>query len=328
MGKTSRFVGLITTFSVLIATVWATFHYQAIVDEYIVRTQPLESSEAKLADEVKFSPHGRYLFTAVQPEIEEASDFNKHCNKKETGSVVLGCYVGPQNLYVYNVTDPRLAGVKQVTTAHEMLHAAYDRLSESERQRINRLIEAALPGAQATTPDLAERLKLYERTEPGERSNELHSILGTEVASLSPELETYYQQYFTDRSVVVAFALSYSKVFLDIKNNQEQLVRDLENLKTEIDQMSDGYNTAVESLNQAIEAFNSRASRPSGFSSQAEFETEKASLSVRRSQLEATRQTINDDIAVYNAKRTELQALNVQVEELNSKLDSSKLPSL
>ena len=36
--------------------------------------------------------------------------------------------------YIYNVNDERLNGLKEVTAAHEMLHAAYERLPESDKK--------------------------------------------------------------------------------------------------------------------------------------------------------------------------------------------------
>jgi hypothetical protein len=43
--------------------------------------------------------------------------------------------------------------------------------------------------------------------------NELHSMVGTEVANLPPELAAYYAQYFTDRNTVLAYRNDYEGVF-------------------------------------------------------------------------------------------------------------------
>ncbi len=48
-------------------------------------------------------------------------------------NAILGCYnPSSRDIYIYNVTNSELDGVKEVTAAHEMLHAAWERLSESE----------------------------------------------------------------------------------------------------------------------------------------------------------------------------------------------------
>ena len=54
---------------------------------------------------------------------------------------MLGCYHSNQDgIFLYNVQDARLAGVQQVTAAHEMLHAAYDRLSTKDKNYVDGLL--------------------------------------------------------------------------------------------------------------------------------------------------------------------------------------------
>src|SRR5690606_32509048 len=101
------------------------------------------------------------------------------------------------------VANAQLDGIKEVTAAHELLHAAWDRLSKSEQTRLGALLEEAY--TKIGTDELEERMAYYERTQPGERANELHSIIGTEMADVGEELETYYKKYFIDRQQIVAF---------------------------------------------------------------------------------------------------------------------------
>src|SRR5690606_3110987 len=84
--------------------------------------------------------HGKFMFYVGNPKIESAAEFNKNCSRKEQNVAVLGCYQG--SIHIYNVTDGRLDGIKEVTAAHEMLHAAYERLSDGQRQEVDALIEA------------------------------------------------------------------------------------------------------------------------------------------------------------------------------------------
>jgi hypothetical protein len=53
--------------------------------------------------------------------------------------------------------------------------------------------------------NLQKRLEGYAKTEPGQQNNELNSIFGTEYSKLTPELETYYAQYFKNRGMIVAW---------------------------------------------------------------------------------------------------------------------------
>lgn len=323
-----RFVGWVAGLTLLLGAAWSVLNYQLIVD-YAVATQYKPSSAMlELERQVAFTERGTFLFHATQAELNDASSFSNHCDKKDQQSVVLGCYIGPQQIYIFDVQDERLAGIRQVTAAHEMLHAAYDRLPLNERQKVDTMIETALPSVLQSKSELAERLQLYEKTEPGERNNELHSILGSEAETLPAELENYYKQYFKDRRIITNYAASYSKVFNDLKANQDALVAQLQALNDEITTLTNQYNAEAETLSRDIDTFNARASRSNGFNSQAEFNAARADLSARVNNLETQRQVINDKISLHEQKRTELLALNVQVEELNSKLDSTALPSL
>lgn len=309
-----------------VAFVWLFFNYQHLIDQVVVSQFKPTGEVVQLANDIQFTEKGKFLYMAAQPQLNDRSDFNKHCEKKAEQTVVLGCYLGPQHLYIYNVTDPRLTGVRQVTGAHEMLHVAYDRLSYPEKTKVDKMIEAALPSVQKAEPELAARLKLYDKTEPGERNNELHSILGTEAVVLPAELETYYSQYFTNRSIITALAAQYDKVFEDVKNQQNQLVSDLDTLATEINTLTEDYNTGTARLNNDIEEFNRKADGE--FESQSEFNAARGELLTRRNMLETKREIINSKVDEYEAKRAKLENLNIQVKDLNSKIDSSSVPSL
>lgn len=41
--------------------------------------------------------------------------------------------------------------------------------------------------------EFSKRMDYYKRNQPGEEYNELHSIIGTEFADISPQLEDYYK---------------------------------------------------------------------------------------------------------------------------------------
>lgn len=205
---------------------------QDIQDWWALRNYAPPANIVKLADDTAMAGQGRDMFYVSQPRVEDSDAFNMHCQNTGEKTVVLGCYVG-QQIYLYNVTDARLAGVVEVTAAHEMLHAVYERLDTSEKAHIDALIEAELP--KVTDERLKGLIELYATTEPGEKLNEMHSILGTEYTNLSPELETYYKQYFSDRTKVVAFAQQYQGAFAASQARIADMSGRLEELKKKID---------------------------------------------------------------------------------------------
>lgn len=207
-------------------------HRQDVIDYYRLFTYKPSSEIVALADTATMQGRGRDLFFASEPKVSEANQFNADCTNNDEHSVVLGCYK-LQQIFIFNVTDARLSGVKEVTAAHEMLHAAYERLGDGDRQKVNKLIEAQL--ATMNDPNLNELIALYEKSEPGERLNEMHSILGTEYSGLSAELENYYKQYFSDRSKLVALTNSYQALFRESEKRIATYDQELASLKQAVD---------------------------------------------------------------------------------------------
>jgi hypothetical protein len=190
------------------------------------------------------SNYGRTLFYVHDPKLSDRTEFANQCKVREQ-TIVLGCYNGA-GIYVFDVTDNRLKGVEEVTAAHEMLHAAYDRLSPSQRKKIDALTQAAYE--KVNDPELAKRIEGYKKTEPGEIPNELHSILGTEKRNLGSDLDEYYKQYFNDRLKVVVLAENYEKVFVDIQNQVQRYDADLSLRKSEIDRRESSLESRVSEL--------------------------------------------------------------------------------
>ncbi len=187
---------------------------------------------AAIADRTTMTDQGRRLFYVADPQIADRDTFNANCRVQEF-TIILGCYIGGDKIYLYDIDDPRLDGIVEVTAAHEMLHVAYERLSPSEKTRVNGLLSQAFEGI--TNERILSNIEQYRSVDPDVVPNELHSILGTEVRSLSPELEGYYQQYFEDRQAVVALSSQYETEFTNRQRQVESLEAQLTQLKQAID---------------------------------------------------------------------------------------------
>ena len=68
--------------------------------------------------------------------------------------------------------------MKDVTAAHELLHAIWERMSLSERDRIGKLLDAEYERVKDS--DFEKLMQSYDRTEPGELINEINSLIVTE----------------------------------------------------------------------------------------------------------------------------------------------------
>lgn len=320
-----RYVGsLIFLLVSAVAAFWLVTNRQQVLDTVALWNYQPTSEIAGLADRTTMTPAGRSLFYTGHPSLDDAPTFNRECGKSEQGAAVLGCYTGTR-IYMYNVTDAQLDGIHEVTAAHEMLHAAYTRMSDAEKTSVNELLEREY-AVLSKDPIFANRMALYARTEPGERDNELHSIIGTEVASVSPELEAHYTKYFTNRPAVIALHDKYSSVFTKLQAEAASLTDRMNQLTAEVKSRSSAYTAASEQLNADIASFNQRASG-GAIHDQAQFNSERQALVARVAKLSAERTAINGLIEEFNRVVNQYNAIATQTEQLNQSINSSPAPA-
>lgn len=208
------------------------YNFRSISDWLILRSYSPSSQVISLADETTMQDQARRLFYVNRPSIDEKQEFNEHCPKNTEKTIVLGCFTSPRGIYLLHVDDPRLTGVMQVTAAHELLHSEYERLSSKERSRVDNMVSSAYE--QTDNSRIKTTIESYRKS-GADVTNELHSILGTEVSNLPPDLETYYAGYFKDRSKIVDSSRSYEKAFEDLKNQVSQDDKQLAELKSTIE---------------------------------------------------------------------------------------------
>lgn len=320
-----KIFGLFSGTLLAVALLCAIFFRQDILDQVVVWQHPLSADLASIANRAGMNKTGEFYLAASQTAIVDREKFNSDCSSLiNEKTVILGCYdPTDRRIYVYNVTDKKLDGIREATTAHEMLHAAYDRLSPWDKQRINSLLEAER--AKVTDQRIKDLIASYEQSEPTEVVNELHSICGTEVSTLSPELEQYYNRYFSDRHKVITLKDTYEKVFTDLSNQQTALVTKLNamapSLKTRVDQ----YEKDLDAYNTDVDAFNTWADSSSV--TMTEFYNRRGGLVSRGDRLESDRTSINNDVETYNSLKDQLDAINLQAKNLNQSIDSKKIPS-
>jgi len=299
---------------------WLLLNRQFAMDQLTVWSYTAPQNIVQISDRVDFTDKGKFYFYTGQPVIAAADDFNKDCPRQEVGSPVLGCYVtGNGRIYIYDITNEQLDGIEEVTAAHEMLHSAWERLSPSEQKKIGSLLRSEY--GKLAAGELKERMDYYARTEPGEFENELHSIIGTEVADVGDELQAYYSQFFKDRQKVLVLYAQYSAVFSGLQNEADSLYEQLTALGADVEKRSAEYDSNVAALSSDIDSFNERANN-GGFSSLAQFNNERAALVARSDQLVADREAINKDISTYNELYDRYQVVGTQIEVLNKSIDS------
>lgn len=302
-GNMAAFITLLIGIAVL-AFVW--LQRQNIFDWWALRDYTPPTSIASLAVDTTMTDHARKVFYVNKPQILDRTPFNEKCSDHGEQTIVLGCYHGGQRgIYLFDITDQRLVGVQQVTAAHELLHAEYDRLSSKEREHIDGLLEAYYQNS-LTDQRIKDVIDSYKITEPHDVVNEMHSIFGTEVSDLPTELEDYYARYFSDRKKIIAYANDYQSEFIGRKNQVTTYDKQLAELKSQIT------------------------------TKQTSLEEQNSNLVAQRSQLEFLIQSdakaynegaakFNREVKVYNQSVEELKALVVEHNALVDKRNTIAL---
>ncbi len=316
------FIALIISVALIAAAGWAILNRQLVRDTVAVMMYQPSQEILAINERVGLTDKGEFSFYSAEPEVAGADTFNEDCPRQEPDSPILGCYVNGR-VFIFDITNPQLDGIEEVTAAHEMLHAVWDRTSDEKRAALRPLLLAAYE--KGASPELRERFTYYERSEPDQLDNELHSIIATEIMDVGSELETYYQQFFTDRTAVVSLHLKYSTVFAGLKAQTDSLYEELAALSAQIDEDVATYEAAVAQLSADMNSFNQRANDGS-FSSTAQFNAERATLLARSNAVNAQYNQINQNVQLYNQKQALYEQLGTEMEALNKSVDSIEAP--
>jgi len=274
----------------------------------------------QLADQTTMTSYGRHLFYVYHPSLEGKTDFNTNCPNYSQQSSVLGCTVYERGIYLYNVQDPQLNGVVQVTAAYEMLHVGYQRLSTSQRQHIDQLVQQAYESAAASDPELKSEEQNYLKTEGQSAvANELHSMMGTEVANLPPQLESYYKTYFSNRQAIVSLKNQYQQAFTSRQATAQQLYSQITSIEQQLSNLRGQINTLEADLKdkrQSIDAQRSNVSDVSAFN--AEVDSYNNEITQYQSQIN----TYNQLVAQHNQIVGQYQQIALQENQLIKDIDS------
>lgn len=275
--------GLVTVLLLVVVAAGVWVNRYNIIDWWKLRHYQAPAAVSQLASQDTMTPYARKVFYVNHPAIDTKSAFAGVCpNGTREQTIVLGCYHPAQSgIFLLGVSDPRLDGVQQVTAAHEMLHGAYERLSGSERKKVDAML---LDYYHHDLQDqrILKTIDAYKKTEPDALVDEMHSIFGTEIASLPSGLEQYYQRYFTNRAQVAAYAAQYQAQFTSRQDTvarydaqlaslKDQIKSDesgLESRQADINNLHDrltsqrnsgdiaGYNAGVPGYNSLIDSYN------------------------------------------------------------------------
>lgn len=274
---------------------------------------------ARIRNDLQLTDKGKFIFNSAQPKLSESDEFNKYCRSDSPEAAILGCYT-MNNIYVYNITDAELDGIRELTTAHELLHAVWARMSDEEKTA---LVEPLTRTFEANQDFMAEEINNYDISQ---KQEELYVRAGTEVANLPADLERHYAEIFKNQDAVVAFYDKYIGVFRTLTAELDSLKAELDQINTVVTAKTAEYEQRSSQLNAEVTSFNSCARTTGCFKTEEEFEAKKSVLMGEQAALEALYEEINSLIASYNSKVEIYNTDVLRSENLNNMINSNSKP--
>ena len=304
MGNTKRVLSYLIFLGLISGTALAVWQHRSILDWWQLRGYVPAAEIAALAADTAMTDPARRVFYVNHPDLmDDSTAFRQACPLNEE-TIILGCYhSGQRGIFIFDVDSTELDGVEEVTAAHEMLHAAYDRLSSKQRERVDKILTDYFNN-NLTDQRIINTINAYKKTEPNDIVNEMHSIFGTEIDHLPPVLEDYYKQYFSDRRAVVAFANAYEAEFTSREAKVKSYEIELSRLKAQIQAQETSLQIQLNNINTDRRRLDSL--RDSG-------QTEEYNSGI---------DSFNSNVRAYNAAvaklRSDIASYNSLVEEYNS----------
>jgi hypothetical protein len=296
---------------------------QNILDWWRLRNYQVPAVVSQLAGQDTMTAYARMVLYVNQPAVDDRQQFAKVCpNNGGEQTIVLGCYHSDQaGIFLFGVSDPRLNGVEQVTAAHEMLHAAYDRLNSAERQRVDTmLLDYYNHGLHDQR--IINTIAAYKKTEPHDLVNEMHSVFGTEVANLPSGLEQYYQRYFTNRAQIAAYAAQYQAEFTSRQAAVTQDDAQLSSLKAQIDALEANLKTQQDTISARQAALTNGRSAGNVSAYNAGVPAYNALIDAYNADVQTVQNLVNQ----YNQLVASRNAIALQESQLVNELSNSAAP--
>lgn len=291
-------------------------HQIEIADYFKGRNYTPSPEMSKIRDSLKLTKTGTRIFNATNPVLDSRDDFNHDCDSSDPGVAVYGCFTF-DNIYVYNIDSPELAGIRESTTAHELLHAVWARLSQSEKDALIPILELAYSNNKAA---LDKTLEAYNESE---RLNELYVRIGTQIKTLPEELEDHYSKIFLDQDHVVSFYETYITPFEKYNSRISVLSAEMETMKAKIDEQTANYEASSAAFSNIVADFNSCAATSGCFSSKAAFGSRRAELVAEQEALNSSYEELSGLIDSYNQKVDEYNSNIFSLDTLQNLANSN-----
>lgn len=252
---------VITALAVLVACVMIPKINWTHIRDQILASQFEPTAEiSAIESSLDLTSYASVIFLASKPVLEDNANFNAHCESYDVEISVLGCYTN-DTIYLYDIdtSSNNLDGIIESTAAHELLHAVWARLSDSDKATLTSSLEAVY-SENATQFD--DELDSYDESE---RLEEIYARVGTEIKDLPGTLENHFANYFNDQDAIVDYYDSYNAAFETLQAEFNELTAEMEALYSEIEtarvEIEDLAETDVDAANTLVRETNLKINR-------------------------------------------------------------------
>lgn len=292
-----------------------------IHDRWVAKSYKETVDSSEVLSNLNLTGRGELVFKASLTEVDDKTNFKERCPVERFEEAnVLGCY-SARRIYVLKVDEPRLAGVEEVTAAHELLHAQFERMSSSEKADLKQKLTTLRRGV--TDTEVNNLIESYRSNlgEGEELDNEIFAIYGTQLDSVGEELEDIYSEYFKNRSGIVARYKAYSSEFSNIQQKIEAYDAELAELKTEKDSLETEAQALSEELNTEKQELDNLSSGDSMEQYQASAEEYNRKVGVYNSKVERIREIIDEYNALVEIRNQEALSAKNLTDTLNANVE-------
>jgi hypothetical protein len=297
-----------TTSAIVVALIWI-FRIE-LTDQLSAWGFEPTAATAEVRANLNLTSSADLIYRATHTSVADREVFAASCPRQSDSTAVLGCYTDDK-IFVFDVRHEELSGIREVTLAHELLHAVYARLSDSDR---NRLKTSLMASYEAHRADLDDNLSNYDESQ---LLDELHSRLATEVSDLPDDLESHYAHFFNDRQAIVSLFNQYNGFLTKLRAHLSDLEQQIAELATAINTQTSEYQSGAATLSRKIDEFNSCADTTGCFSSQSAFNSARSALVAEQQRLDALYDVLTAKINQHNSLVEEYNSAAITLRSLN-----------
>lgn len=192
-----------------------------------------------LAERMYLTGAGTDLFLSTLPSLTDLATVNTECaGAGSADAMATGCFVsGPAHrldrIYLYQPQDPRAEATVVTAAAHEMLHAAYSRMTSAEQSSLDSAMAAELAKVPADDP-VRDQIAASVGDDQTALGTETFAYLGTEISlpgGFSAGVEQVYSRFIADRTSLVGVFRAFddeTNRLIDALRTAHQHVADLD----------------------------------------------------------------------------------------------------